>query len=111
MPTPFCVVFFAGSTYYTRGCMDDLLKSARHRLDLPTVRRHGYCVNARNYERMLQASAGAAGTDQYFYCFCNDWNGCNDARPHAPLAALTLLLAASTAVAVVGWLRVGRGAF
>ena len=81
----------AGSTYYTRGCISDILQSSLHRLQMPTVRRHGYCVNGRNYE-MMKAQGVVLGTDYIQYCFCNDWNGCNAALPAFAPARLALLL-------------------
>ncbi|XP_059155483.1 uncharacterized protein LOC131940731 [Physella acuta] len=59
---------------YLRECENTLLKSTIHRLRMPVLRRHGYCVPARKddpYNPNDQIDS------RYTYCFCNDWNGCN----------------------------------
>ncbi|GFN76128.1 steroid dehydrogenase [Plakobranchus ocellatus] len=61
---------------YIRECEHNLLKSTRHRLRMPVLRRHGYCVPARKNDPFNPLDT----TDSRFtYCFCNDWNGCNSA--------------------------------
>ena len=61
---------------YLRDCEHNLLKSARHRLRMPVLRRHGYCLPARKNDPFNPLDS----TDSRFtYCFCNDWNGCNTA--------------------------------
>lgn len=74
--------------------MDALLASSMVRLDMPTVRRHGYCPAGRIYERMLINNPLSVGGDSKLYCFCNDWNGCNAATPSASASTFALLGAA-----------------
>ncbi|KAL5007424.1 hypothetical protein ScPMuIL_016230 [Solemya velum] len=59
-----------------RECENELLKSTRHRLQMPTLRRHGYCLNARKNDMWNREELES---DDIQYCFCNDWNGCNSA--------------------------------
>ncbi|XP_025086272.1 uncharacterized protein LOC112559338 [Pomacea canaliculata] len=61
---------------YLRECEHILMQSARHRLRMPIMRRHGYCLPARKNDPFNPLDS----TDSRFtYCFCNDWNGCNTA--------------------------------
>lgn len=53
------------------------MKSTRHRLRMPNLRRHGYCLPARNNDFW---NPGKLTNDKIKYCFCNDWNGCNSAE-------------------------------
>ncbi|KAF8567135.1 Steroid dehydrogenase [Paragonimus westermani] len=77
----------------TRGCLSDMLENTLHREEMPSVRRHGYCNNAKSYQdylmkhessKTLAMTIMGVFTSQHQsykrYCFCNDWNGCNDAR-------------------------------
>lgn len=75
----FCVKVMekVGSEYkIIRECEEVLAKSARHRLMMPVLRRHGYCMPARKNnpwdpKDLIDSSI--------VYCFCKDWNGCNPA--------------------------------
>lgn len=75
----FCVKMVAqedGETKIIRECENNLMKSAYHRLRMPVLRRHGYCVPARKNDFWNPRET----TDPNIqYCFCNDWNGCNSA--------------------------------
>lgn len=81
----------------TRGCLSDLLLNTMHRESIPQVRRQGYCGNARDYQSYLlnhlvgnELAETAMGlfADQHGdfkrYCFCNDWNGCNNSTSRSP---------------------------
>ncbi|CAG5129360.1 unnamed protein product [Candidula unifasciata] len=59
---------------YTRECENNLLKNTRHRLRMPVLRRHGYCVPARKNDPYNPLDSVDS---RFIYCFCNDWNGCN----------------------------------
>lgn len=75
------------------------MESTAHRMDIPKVQRHGYCVNSISYEdAIMQYGLSALGGEYKKYCFCNDWNGCNHAgRLTASwLMTLPLLLLAVT---------------
>ncbi|VUZ51818.1 unnamed protein product, partial [Hymenolepis diminuta] len=74
----------------TRGCLSDMLLTTQIRLDIPKVRRHGYCLystsNQRYLQRILRGSELATWTmgvlrpetEMYkLFCFCDDWPGCN----------------------------------
>ncbi|XP_035825373.1 uncharacterized protein LOC101853784 isoform X2 [Aplysia californica] len=61
---------------YIRECERNLLKSTRHRLRMPVLRRHGYCVPARKNDPFNPLDSIDS---RFTYCFCNDWNGCNTA--------------------------------
>ncbi|KAL5110505.1 hypothetical protein TcWFU_006221 [Taenia crassiceps] len=74
----------------TRGCLSDLLLTTQIRLDIPRVRRHGYCLYSVSNQRYLhqhlwgsERALWAMGvlrpeTEMYkLYCFCDDWSGCN----------------------------------
>ncbi|VEL33901.1 unnamed protein product [Protopolystoma xenopodis] len=94
----------------TRGCLSNLLLNSMYRLDIPQVRRHGYCVNSRdnmqywlqqgetgqiNLAELVMGVEHDSAHDSKRFCFCNDWNGCNPAsqfrRPAWPLYALASL--------------------
>ncbi|CAH8512767.1 unnamed protein product [Heterobilharzia americana] len=77
-------------TVVTRGCLSDLLLNTQYRLDMPQLRRHGYCVNSRDYQQYLlgklkgqtlaETAMGLfrdANMNFKRFCYCNDWNGCN----------------------------------
>ncbi|KAH9282358.1 hypothetical protein ECG_04856 [Echinococcus granulosus] len=95
----------------TRGCLSDLLLTTQIRLDVPRVRRHGYCLYSVSNQRYLQQhlrgpelALWAMGvlrpeTEMYkLYCFCDDWPGCNPtSTPY-----LSLLLLIITAVLPLG---------
>uniref|UniRef100_A0A5K3EPV6 Protein sleepless n=1 Tax=Mesocestoides corti TaxID=53468 RepID=A0A5K3EPV6_MESCO len=74
----------------TRGCLSDLLLTSQIRLDMPKVRRHGYCLYSASNQRYLQKhlrgselalwTMGVLRPDAEMYklfCFCDDWPGCN----------------------------------
>ncbi|XP_033751814.1 uncharacterized protein LOC117335745 [Pecten maximus] len=76
----FCVkvVEKVGSDYtIIRECEKNLLKTTKHRLQMPGLRRHGYCLPAR---KNSGSSPLTVENKKIKYCFCNDWNGCNSAR-------------------------------
>ncbi|VDI34488.1 UPAR/Ly6 domain-containing protein crim-like [Mytilus edulis] len=76
----FCVKIteqVGSETYITRECENVLMKSTRHRLRMPNLRRHGYCLPARNNDFW---NPGSLTNPKIKYCFCNDWNGCNSAN-------------------------------
>ncbi|VDL60886.1 unnamed protein product [Hymenolepis diminuta] len=67
-----------------------MLLTTQIRLDIPKVRRHGYCLystsNQRYLQRILRGSELATWTmgvlrpetEMYkLFCFCDDWPGCN----------------------------------
>ncbi|KAH8874937.1 Steroid dehydrogenase [Schistosoma japonicum] len=77
-------------TTVTRGCLSDLLMNTQYRLDMPQLRRHGYCVNSRDYQQYLlkilkgktlvETAMGLFSDNNMNYkhfCYCNDFNGCN----------------------------------
>jgi hypothetical protein len=57
----------------TRDCLMTLRHSTRHREKLPTVQRQNYCQPGRNNDPKNPYD------ETKNFCFCNDWNGCNDA--------------------------------
>jgi hypothetical protein len=57
----------------TRDCLMTLRHSTRHREKLPTVQRQNYCQPGRNNDPKNPYD------ETKIFCFCNDWNGCNDA--------------------------------
>ncbi|CAH8528137.1 unnamed protein product [Schistosoma bovis] len=77
-------------TTVTRGCLSDLIMNTQYRLDMPQLRRHGYCVNSRDYQhyllkvlkgKTLVETAMGLFSDENMdfkrFCYCNDFNGCN----------------------------------
>uniref|UniRef100_A0A0R3WW17 Protein quiver n=1 Tax=Hydatigena taeniaeformis TaxID=6205 RepID=A0A0R3WW17_HYDTA len=88
----------------TRGCLSDLLLTTQIRLDIPRVRRHGYCLYSVSNQRYLhqhlrgsELALWAMGmlrpeTEMYkLYCFCDDWPGCNStSTPHLSLLLFTI---------------------
>ncbi|CAH1786975.1 unnamed protein product [Owenia fusiformis] len=94
----FCVkrIQTVGSrTTIDRGCLSEFLKNTWHRTQMPTVRRHGYCENAR-------ATMGTLTFDKKStYCFCNDWNGCNSSTN---IQAKIGLIFSSVVIAVLRFL-------
>ncbi|KAK7099486.1 UPAR/Ly6 domain-containing protein crim-like [Littorina saxatilis] len=83
---------------YLRDCEHNLLKSARHRLRMPVLRRHGYCLPARKNDPFNPLDS----TDSRFtYCFCNDWNGCNTAADKR--VSVSLLGLISGLVSLMMW--------
>ncbi|BHF64123.1 hypothetical protein SprV_0200712200 [Sparganum proliferum] len=91
----------------TRGCLSDLLLTAQIRLDMPKVRRHGYCLYSISNQQYLQShlrgeelTVWAMGslrpeTENYkLFCFCNDWSGCNSASTVHHNLFLTLFIMA-----------------
>ncbi|XP_060064513.1 uncharacterized protein LOC132544878 [Ylistrum balloti] len=60
-----------------RECENNLLKTTKHRLQMPGLRRHGYCLPAR---KNSGSSPLTVEDPNIQYCFCNDWNGCNTAH-------------------------------
>lgn len=75
----FCVKVISeedGEMKIIRECESNLMKSAYHRLKMPVLRRHGYCLDSRKNDFWNPRQT----TDSSLkYCFCNDWNGCNSA--------------------------------
>jgi hypothetical protein len=57
----------------TRDCLMTLRHSTRHREKLPTVQRQNYCEPGRNNDPKNPYDLSK------MFCFCNDWNGCNEA--------------------------------
>lgn len=75
----FCVKVITrdgGEEKIVRECESELMKSAFHRLRMPVLRRHGYCVPARKNDFWNPTQTQNLNME---YCFCNDWNGCNSA--------------------------------
>lgn len=84
----FCVKVITrdgGEDKIIRECESNLMKSAYHRLRMPVLRRHGYCLKARHNDFWNPRQMEDPNME---YCFCNDWNGCNG----APAAHSRLLL-------------------
>ncbi|TNN13075.1 Inactive hydroxysteroid dehydrogenase-like protein [Schistosoma japonicum] len=100
-------------TTVTRGCLSDLLMNTQYRLDMPQLRRHGYCVNSRDYQQYLlkilkgktlvETAMGLFSDNNMNYkhfCYCNDFNGCNhdtSSTPHFikhnfPILTITLII-------------------
>ena len=65
-----------GEDKIIRECESNLMKSAYHRLRMPVLRRHGYCLKARHNDFWNPRQMEDQNME---YCFCNDWNGCNGA--------------------------------
>ncbi|KAL3315671.1 Inactive hydroxysteroid dehydrogenase-like protein 1 [Cichlidogyrus casuarinus] len=104
---------FAEQNIVTRGCLSDLLLNTQYRLDMPMLRRHGYCVNSRAYQRFAaEFLSGQNLTDfvmgryqdnlQDFkrYCFCDDFMGCNSAQKSSSTLFFYLLGFAATIMVV-----------
>jgi len=75
----FCVKVIThedGEEAIIRECEDVLMKSTYHRLRMPVLRRHGYCINARKNDFW---NPEQTTNPKMEYCFCNDLNGCNSA--------------------------------
>lgn len=83
-------LFYTDQTTVTRGCLSDLIMNTQYRLDMPQLRRHGYCVNSRDYQhyllkvlkgKTLVETAMGLFSDENMdfkrFCYCNDFNGCN----------------------------------
>ncbi|KAL3842581.1 hypothetical protein ACJMK2_020575 [Sinanodonta woodiana] len=81
-----------------RECENELMKSARHRLRMPVLRRHGYCLAARknDFWNPMQTT-----NDKIMYCFCNDWNGCNSAPQLTSIIVTPFLLLTSILTYVI----------
>jgi len=80
---------------YIRECEKYLLKSTKHRLRMPVLRRHGYCLPSRKNDPHNPLEL----TDsKYMYCFCNDWNGCNPASSIKAPGLLVFLLSSLIAI-------------
>ncbi|XP_041366088.1 uncharacterized protein LOC121381064 [Gigantopelta aegis] len=73
---------------YIRECEHILLQSTRHRLQMPNLRRHGYCTPARKNDpsNPLQLT-----NSNIKYCFCNEYNGCNTA-PSQTVITMPLMM-------------------
>ncbi|GAB1608620.1 uncharacterized protein LOC115214089 [Argonauta hians] len=87
----FCVKVMEkiGSEYkIVRECEHELDKNVRHRLMMPVIRRHGYCVPARKNDPRKPTELIDSSI---MYCFCKDWNGCNGALPLHSLSLLKIL--------------------
>ncbi|XP_048730897.2 uncharacterized protein LOC125648043 [Ostrea edulis] len=88
----FCVKIIkkVGSEYnIVRDCESSLMRSTRHRLLMPNLRRHGYCLPARKNDAYKPMDTE---DEKVMYCFCNDWNGCNSAsRLSSKLTVISLL--------------------
>ncbi|KAK0060354.1 hypothetical protein Bpfe_010188 [Biomphalaria pfeifferi] len=84
---------------YLRECEDTLLKSTIHRLRMPVLRRHGYCVPARKNDPY---NPNDSIDSRYTYCFCNDWNGCNSVS--TVRISVSFILASLAAVLLFKWL-------
>ena len=90
-------ISFTGEDKIIRECESNLMKSAYHRLRMPVLRRHGYCLKARHNDFWNPRQMEDPNME---YCFCNDWNGCNSAtamysRLLLPLFSIFSLLAYS----------------
>ncbi|XP_061178640.1 uncharacterized protein LOC133187294 [Saccostrea echinata] len=75
----FCVKIIkkVGSEHnIVRDCESSLMRSTNHRLKMPNLRRHGYCLPARKNDA---SNPMDTEDENVMYCFCNDWNGCNSA--------------------------------
>lgn len=91
----FCVKVMekVGSEYkIIRECENVLAKSARHRLMMPVLRRHGYCMPARKNNPYDPKDLV---DNSIIYCFCKDWNGCN---PASLVTGSTILVLVSSLV-------------
>ncbi|XP_046335708.1 UPAR/Ly6 domain-containing protein crim-like [Haliotis cracherodii] len=79
-PSNFCVKVIekvpGQEPKYIRECEHELMKSTRHRLRMPNLRRHGYCLPARKNDPFNPLDLT---NSQITYCFCNEYNGCNGA--------------------------------
>ena len=69
-----------------------LRRHSEHRLQMPTVQRHGYCSYGRNDDPFKPLDHSVR------YCFCNDWNGCNAAPAVRGAASVSVGLALSVAL-------------
>ncbi|ESO97823.1 hypothetical protein LOTGIDRAFT_228377 [Lottia gigantea] len=73
----FCVkvvIKKGGETHYIRECESNLLKSTRHRLQMPLLRRHNYCLPARKND---PSNPTDLTNPDIMYCFCDEYWGCN----------------------------------
>ncbi|XP_074660199.1 UPAR/Ly6 domain-containing protein crim-like [Tubulanus polymorphus] len=81
------------NVHITRGCMEIFMRNTDYRLDMPTIRRHNYCLPGRNVDVEHGAKPNPYVDRQY--CFCNDYNGCNPANTVRsnliPIFVLTIL--------------------
>ncbi|XP_064599917.1 UPAR/Ly6 domain-containing protein crim-like [Liolophura sinensis] len=76
-PSEFCVKVVqkhGSGVKIIRECESELIKDTRHRLRMPVLRRHGYCINARKNDPYNPQQTSDPSIQ---YCFCNDFNGCN----------------------------------
>jgi len=77
---PMCVKILntvGSETTVTRGCLSTLLKETQIREDMPSVRRHSYCVPAKSDSTYGQSYI--TSETKKLYCFCNDLWLCNSA--------------------------------
>ncbi|KAF5400743.1 Steroid dehydrogenase [Paragonimus heterotremus] len=102
----------------TRGCLSDMLENTMHREEMPSVRRHGYCNNAKSYQdyllnhepsKTLAMTVMGVFTSQHQsykrYCFCNDWNGCNHAHTISRLSKSFVIFTAFFQVVLLAFFR------
>ncbi|XP_013398538.1 uncharacterized protein LOC106172012 isoform X3 [Lingula anatina] len=80
-----------GQEQITRGCLNQLMKNTIYREDMPTNRRHNYCLPGRGSASSAVYPGSQTQDSQRTYCFCDDWNGCNHAGNLA-VSKLTLLV-------------------
>ncbi|KAK6190974.1 hypothetical protein SNE40_002729 [Patella caerulea] len=83
-----------GDTRIIRDCEENLMKSTRHRLQMPVLKRHGYCLDARlnnPYQPLKMTNSDIK------YCFCNEYPGCNSAVKQ-DINILSLVLISSLAL-------------
>lgn len=66
-----------GDTTVTRGCLSTLIKETQIREDIPSVRRHSYCIPAKSDPTYGQSYI--TSETKKLYCFCNDLWLCNTA--------------------------------
>jgi len=90
----FCVKIIkkVGSEHnIVRDCESSLMRSTRHRMLMPNLRRHGYCLPARKNDA---SNPMDTENENVMYCFCNDWNGCNSAEKLSSKFTVLSLLSA-----------------
>ncbi|XP_067943631.1 UPAR/Ly6 domain-containing protein crim-like [Watersipora subatra] len=77
---PMCVKIkntVGSQTTVTRGCLSTLLKETQIREDMPSVRRHSYCIPAKSDSTYGPSYINSE--TKKLYCFCNDLWLCNSA--------------------------------
>lgn len=92
------IVHFTGEHNIVRDCESSLMRSTRHRLLMPNLRRHGYCLPARKNDAYKPMDTE---DEKVMYCFCNDWNGCNSASKISSKVTIISILSAIISYSVL----------